>query len=103
VAAPAKPGPDPLSRKSLFWPTLWSGIGLVILLSLGTWQLARLQWKEGLIAAREAGLHSAPTDLPTTLAAARALEFHPVRAAGEFLNDRELYVNDVSDNGAAGF
>jgi surfeit locus 1 family protein len=92
-----------LSRKSLFWPTLWSGMGLIILLSLGTWQLARLQWKEGLIAAREAGLHSAPTELPATLSAARALEFHPVRAEGEFLNDRELYVNDISDSGAAGF
>jgi surfeit locus 1 family protein len=92
-----------VSRKSLFWPTLWSGIGLVILLGLGTWQLARLQWKEGLIAAREAGLHSAPTDLPATLAAASALEFHPVRAEGEFLNDHELDVNDVADNGTAGF
>lgn len=103
MAAPATPGPDPLARRSLFWPSLWAGIGLVILVGLGTWQLQRLQWKEGLIAAREAGLHSAPTTLPASLAAARALEFHPVHAEGEFLNDHELDVNDVSDSGAAGF
>lgn len=92
-----------MARKSLFWPTLSAGIGLVILLGLGTWQLQRLQWKEGLIAAREAGLRSPPTALPATLAAARALEFHPVRADGEFLNDHELYLNNMSDSGAAGF
>jgi len=35
--------------------------------------------------------------------AARALEFHPVRADGEFLNERELYLNAQSLKGDAGF
>ncbi len=90
-------------RASLFWPSLWAGIGLLLLLGLGTWQLERLQWKEGLIAQRQAALHAVPVALPSSLEAARALEFHPVRAEGEFLNAHELYLNAQSLRGDPGF
>jgi surfeit locus 1 family protein len=89
--------------RSLLWPTLWSAFGLLLLLGLGTWQVQRLAWKEGLIAQRNAALAAAPVPLPQTLEAARALEFHPVRADGEFLNDRELYLNAQSLRGDQGF
>jgi surfeit locus 1 family protein len=91
------------SRRSLLWPSLWAGAGLVLLLGLGTWQLARLQWKEALIAAREAGLRARPAELPRALEAARALELHPVRVEGQFQNERELYLNLESARGEAGF
>jgi surfeit locus 1 family protein len=80
-----------------------SALGLLLLLGLGTWQVQRLQWKEGLIAERNAALAAAPVPLPQTLDAARALEFHPVRAEGEFLNDHELYLNAQSFSGDQGF
>jgi surfeit locus 1 family protein len=89
--------------RSLLWPTIWSALGLLLLLGLGTWQVQRLHWKEGLIAERNAALAAAPVALPKTLDEARALEFHPVRAEGEFLNDHELYINAQSFSGAAGF
>ena len=89
--------------RSLFWPTLWSVLGVVLLLGLGTWQVERLQWKNGLIAERNADLGAAPVPLPEALDEARALEFHPVRAQGEYLNDRELYLNAQASSGAAGF
>jgi surfeit locus 1 family protein len=92
-----------LPRRSLVWPSLWAGAGLVLLLGLGTWQLQRLQWKEALIAARDAGLHAEPVELPRTLEAAHALELHPVRVEGQFRNDRELYLNLESARGEAGF
>jgi len=92
-----------LSRRSLLWPTLWSALGFVLLLGLGTWQVQRLSWKEGLIAERNASLAAAPVALPADLAAARALEFHPVRADGEFLNDHELYLNAQELRGDQGF
>jgi surfeit locus 1 family protein len=91
------------THRSLLWPSLWTGFGLALLLGLGTWQLARLQWKEALIAAREAGLHAAPAAPPRTLDAARALELHPVRVEGQFHNDRELYLNLESARGDPGF
>ena len=90
-------------RRSLLWPTIWSAFGLVLLLGLGTWQVQRLHWKEGLIAERNAALNAAPVPLPRTLDEARALEFHPVRAQGEFLNDRELDLNAQAKSGAPGF
>ena len=89
--------------RSLLWPTLCSALGLLLLLGLGTWQVQRLAWKEGLIAERNAALTAAPVPLPTSLDAARALEFHPVRAEGEFLNDRELDLNAQSFRGDQGF
>jgi surfeit locus 1 family protein len=90
-------------RRSLLWPTIWSAVALLLLLGLGTWQVQRLHWKEGLIAERNAALTAAPVPLPKTLDDARALEFHPVRAEGEFLNDRELDLNAQSLRGDQGF
>lgn len=75
----------------------------MLLLGLGTWQVQRLHWKEGLIAERNAALADAPVPLPKTLDQARALEFHPVRAEGEFLNDHELDLNAQSLKGDPGF
>jgi surfeit locus 1 family protein len=75
----------------------------LLLLGLGTWQVQRLAWKEGLIAQRNAALTATPVPLPKTLDDARALEFHPVRAEGQFLNDRELYLNAQSLRGDQGF
>ena len=49
-----------MARKSLLVPTVFTLAGLALLLGLGTWQLERRQWKEGLIAAREAGLAAPP-------------------------------------------
>jgi surfeit locus 1 family protein len=63
----------------------------------------RLHWKEGLIAERNAALAAAPVPLPKTLDEARALEFHPVSAEGEFLNDHELDLNAQSLKGDQGF
>lgn len=94
---------DSVERRSLLWPTFWSALGLLLLLYLGTWQVQRLAWKEGLIAERNAALAAAPVPLPQTLDEARALEFHPVRAEGEFLNEHELYLNAQAFNGDQGF
>jgi surfeit locus 1 family protein len=95
--------PLAMPRKSLAGPTLFTIFGLVLLLGLGTWQVQRLHWKEGLIAARAAAVSSAPVALPKTLDEARALEFHRVRAAGRFLNERELHLHATTDAGDAGY
>jgi len=92
-----------LRARPLLWPSLWAALGLLLLIGLGSWQLYRLQWKEGLIAQRQAALDAAPVALPATLADAAPLEFHPVRADGQFRNDRELYLNATSRRGDAGF
>ncbi|MEM7045232.1 MAG: SURF1 family protein [Pseudomonadota bacterium] len=66
--------------------------GTFLLLGLGTWQMQRLAWKEGLIAAREAGLSKPPTPLPqlfSTAADAEAFDFRNVTVTGVFRHDLE--------------
>ncbi|MGH6976806.1 MAG: SURF1 family protein [Stellaceae bacterium] len=90
-------------RRSLLWPSVWAAIGFVILIGLGTWQVQRLHWKEGLIAARQTAFYLPPVPPPASLAAAQTLEYHPVRAIGHFLNEREMPVAAIADDGTAGF
>ncbi len=92
-----------MSRRSLLAPTLFTAFGLVLLVGLGTWQVERLHWKEGLIAARAAAMTGSPAPLPATLAAARTLDFHRVRAAGRFVPDRTLHLYATDAAGAAGY
>jgi surfeit locus 1 family protein len=71
------------------WPVLFtSGLGLAILLSLGTWQVFRLQEKTAQIAAIDARIAAAPTPLAEALARAangENLEYTKVQMQGAFL------------------
>jgi surfeit locus 1 family protein len=87
------------ARRSLLSPTVGAAFGLAVLLSLGTWQVERLRWKEGLIAARQAAIHAPPVPVPRNLDAAQGLDFHPVRAQGQFL-DRVFPVLATGPGGA---
>lgn len=89
--------------RSILWPSVFAAGAFLVLLGLGTWQVQRLSWKEGLIAERHAAVTAPPVDLPPSLAAARPLEFHRVRVTGRFANDRELYLGATSPNGHAGY
>src|ERR1700712_3713093 len=51
-------------RKGLAIPAIFAALTFAILIGLGTWQLERLQWKEGLIARIDARTHAAPEPLP---------------------------------------
>jgi surfeit locus 1 family protein len=65
-----------------------------ILLALGTWQVYRLQWKEGLLAAIEQRTHAAPMNLAEADAQFRVdgdVEYWPVTASGRFLHAGERH------------
>lgn len=59
------------------WMTVGFGVSLLILLSLGTWQLSRLVWKQQLMA-RQAATESAPP-VPLAQALARSAKGEDVR------------------------
>ena len=85
------------------WPTLFTIPALLILVGLGTWQVERLYWKEGLIAARAAAVAAPPIDLPATLDEATRLDLRHVHAAGTFLHEDEFDVVATAENGDSGF
>ncbi|MEL6287312.1 MAG: SURF1 family protein [Pseudomonadota bacterium] len=78
---------------------------LLILVGLGTWQLQRLQWKEGLIARVEAGLRKPASPLREVAAASRSgddVAYRPVITRGRYEHDRAVRVYAV-ENGTAGW
>ncbi|MGD9784389.1 MAG: SURF1 family protein [Hyphomicrobiaceae bacterium] len=87
---------------SLLWPAVLTFVGLAILLSLGTWQMRRLAWKEALIARIETRAKQPPATMAEALAAwrqddATAAEYLPVRVRGVFEPgvERRYYVGDA--------
>jgi len=78
---------------------------LLVLLSLGTWQMQRLAWKEGLIAEREAGLSLPPSPLPSRFdnnEAAEAFSFRNVTVKGSFRHDLEQLYSTRAIGGVFG-
>lgn len=73
------------------WPiVLAAGLGLAILLSLGVWQLQRLQWKEALLAQLAEKAEAHPIDLAAAeglRAQGQDLEFTKVRFRAAFKHD----------------
>ncbi|MEJ0072049.1 MAG: SURF1 family protein [Pseudomonadota bacterium] len=70
--------------------TVFAGLGMLVLLGLGTWQLERRAWKESLIAARVAGLNAPAIALPDRIPDPAALEYRRVWVEGRFRHDHEL-------------
>ena len=78
----------------LIWPTVAMLAALAVLLGLGTWQLQRKAWKEGLLA----DIAARATAEPITLEAAMRrrlggedFEYARVRVAGRWHHDKERF------------
>lgn len=79
--------------------------GIAILCALGTWQIERLSWKNGLIAQIEAREGSEPVPAEALLASGAAgsdIDYRPVRASGTFLHEGERAFLSTHD-GQAGW
>jgi surfeit locus 1 family protein len=75
----------------------------LVLLGLGSWQVDRLNWKEGLIAAREARIQMPLVELPGATSDPDSLEFRRARASGRFLHEHEMYLASRVHNGNVGY
>ena len=75
--------------------------GLAVFVSLGVWQLQRLQWKEGVIAEIAARIDGAPVALPDA-PEPETDRYRPVRVTGTF-GAAELLVLVSSRDYGAGF
>ena len=85
------------------WPTVVAVPIALLCLALGSWQIQRLHWKEGLIAARAAAVAAPAVPVPIDDAAARGLEFRHVTDGGVFRNDAEVFLAATSEGGANGY
>ena len=83
-----------LHKAGLVWPTLLALAGLALLIGLGTWQMERKRWKDGLVAKIAARVHADPVPLPTEPGADSKddLEYLHVFARGRFHHDKERYL-----------
>jgi surfeit locus 1 family protein len=71
---------------------IFSIVALALLVSLGTWQVKRLAWKQGLLATIHERIHAAPrplADLEAQFSKTHDVEYWPVTARGVFLNGSE--------------
>lgn len=83
-----------LSEKGLLIPSILALVGLLILISLGNWQLRRKAWKAELIARVESRLNAAPLGFQDLAARAEGggdIEYLPVRLSGRWLNSSEIH------------
>lgn len=72
--------------KRMIVPLLIGLVGAAVLISLGAWQLRRLDWKEGVLAEIEARIGDAPVALPLR-PDPQADRFLPVTATGRFTTE----------------
>jgi surfeit locus 1 family protein len=80
----------------LVWPTIAALGALAVLVGLGTWQMQRKAWKEGLIAAIAQRTRAPPIPLPAAVPSddrtGLGLEYVRVRVAGRFLHEHERHL-----------
>ncbi|MGC9370272.1 MAG: SURF1 family protein [Paracoccaceae bacterium] len=85
--------------KRMIVPLLFGLVGAAILVSLGSWQLRRLEWKEGVLAEIEARINDAPVALPAA-PDPEADRYLPVRVAGRFTGEQVRVLASVKQVGA---
>lgn len=77
--------------------------GVLILLALGSWQVQRLIWKNGVNEYRQAQSQSEVVALPFQVADVEAMLYRPVWLEGAFRHDQEMYLGARSYNGNSGY
>ena len=82
------------SNKWLWLALIFGAAALVVLVSLGTWQVKRLAWKEGLLATIEQRTTQEPlplVDVLSELQSGKDIEYTPVKALGYFDHANEQH------------
>lgn len=87
--------------RGLILPAAVTLVGLAILVGLGSWQVERKAWKEGLLGAIAERAHEAPGAIVPEAAwpgwDAAGDEFRRVRLSGVFLHDREIALHGLAE------
>ena len=85
-------------HRKMILPLLFGLLGAAILIGLGTWQVQRLAWKQGVIDRAEAQMQAAAIALPTTPDPARD-RYRPVQLSGRFLGGEAHVLTSITGEG----
>ena len=85
------------------WPTLFTIPALILLVTLGTWQVQRLVWKLDLIETVERGLKAEPMPLPAGDFDPADWMYRRVTVSGEFDHAKEFHLLAHSERGNFGY
>ena len=91
-----------MARQLRAWPTICALITFIILMSLGGWQLHRLQWKETLIERLQERDKAESVRLPSIINNEEDYEFRKIFVSGEFMHDKEFFLVNRSLRGKPG-
>ena len=100
---------SPSSRKHRFvfplGPSVMVIAMLIALVALGSWQLSRLQWKEGVLGKIHENLKLPPISIETVLDDVNPSkwDYRKVHLRGTFLHDLEVHLVPKSHNGQPGY
>lgn len=81
--------------------TIMTLVGVVILLGLGTWQVKRLVWKQGIMADMQAQMALPPHPLPESVSA-KDWNFRRASVTGTYLYEHERLLRPRVQNGVTG-
>jgi surfeit locus 1 family protein len=84
-------------------PTVAAVLMIVLTISLGRWQLHRAEEKEARQSLFDSHMAEAPLRLTGPVPSAEPLLFRRVHAQGEWLADRQIYIDNQIHEGRAGF
>lgn len=76
---------------------------LAVLVSLGVWQLHRLEWKTALLSDIRTRMEKTAVPLPENIDNPDAWEYRRVTMAGQFLNDNEFLLRPRTLDGVNGY
>ncbi|WBU57005.1 SURF1 family protein [Paracoccus sediminicola] len=84
-------------RRSIVPPLIFGIVATAILMSLGFWQLRRLEWKESMLTEIQSGIDAAPVALPQQVDS--SMKYMPVLIEGRTTGDEILVLSGTKERG----
>lgn len=86
-----------IDRRSILVPLIFGIVGTAILMSLGLWQLRRMEWKNAMLSEIQAGIDAAPVPLP--LVPDPSMKYLPVVLSGRTTGQEILVLSGTRESG----
>ena len=89
--------------RPILWPTLFTIISFLVLISLGTWQVYRLVWKNSLISNYLYRFNNEIIKYDKSFSFNDEFEYRRINIKGRFINEKEILIIGKTFEGNVGF